>query len=166
MTVERECTLLHATCVAFGDAGVIILGKPGSGKSDLALRLIDQTGFGCGNQPVSAALVSDDQVVVERHKKQLVATAPDTLRGLLEVRGLGIIEVQNCVARAPLHLAVCLTDRDSVERMPDFHNQFFGILGIRLPELRLSPWDASAPAKIRVAINALRLKVPVAKFPD
>src|SRR5690606_10091511 len=84
-TAER----LHATCIAFGEFGVLLIGPSGSGKSDLALRLIDEGGFGIGTSRLEAALVSDDQVLLQRQGDEVMASAPATIAALLEVRGLG-----------------------------------------------------------------------------
>ncbi len=73
--------------------GVLILGEPGTGKSDLALRLIDEPGFGTSESPMRGTLISDDQVIITREEDRLVASAPSTIRGKLEVRGLGIVSL-------------------------------------------------------------------------
>lgn len=93
---------IHASCAARQGAGVLLLGPPGSGKSDLVLRLLDR-GF---------QLVADDQV--EIHGRE--ACAPATLAGLLEVRGLGILRLPY-LDRARLELAVCLGG--PVARLPE-----------------------------------------------
>ena len=67
---------LHATCVAINDQGVLLVGPSGVGKSDLALRLIDG----------GAELVSDDQTKVCLEKGKLLASPPDKLAGMLEIR--------------------------------------------------------------------------------
>ena len=63
---SSQRTSLHASCVALGYDGVLILGMPGAGKSDLVLRLIDEPGFGIGDALIRAKLVSDDQTIIER----------------------------------------------------------------------------------------------------
>ena len=75
---------IHASTVAIGSRAVLITGPSGCGKSDLALRLLDR-GF---------ELVSDDQTIVKRDGDRLVATAPPNIAGKLEVRGIGIVEVE------------------------------------------------------------------------
>lgn len=84
---------IHASCAARDGEGVLVLGAPGSGKSDLVLRLLDR-GF---------ALVADDRVEIVDG----VASAPPALAGLLEVRGLGILRLP-FLASARLALAVSL----------------------------------------------------------
>src|SRR3981189_3410655 len=74
---------IHASCVAIGARGVLLLGASGTGKSDLALRLIDE----------GAKLVADDRTILFTAKGMLHARAPASIKGLLEIRGLGIVEL-------------------------------------------------------------------------
>ena len=99
-------TRVHGTCVAIDGRGVLLLGASGSGKSDLALRLIDR----------GAVLVSDDQTELSTAHDLLFASAPATIAGLIEVRGIGIVTLP-FVAQAPVALAVRLGE--PVERMPE-----------------------------------------------
>jgi HPr kinase/phosphorylase len=142
MMAEDACTL-HGTCVAVAGAGVLILGPPGSGKSDLALRLIDS---GAGE------LVADDQVSVVRRGARLIASAPKALAGLLEIRGLGIVPVKalNDVA---LSLVVNLAAASQIERLPE--GATHGILGVALPSCAIDPSLASAAARVRAAVRYL-----------
>src|SRR5438270_909972 len=135
-------SLVHGTAVALGGVAVLLRGPPGSGKSDLALRLIDD----------GAALVADDQTRLERHGAELVAMAPAVIAGKIEVRGLGVVEVPT-VASAPLGLVVDLVAADAVERLPEPRG--CELLGLALPLLALAPFEASAGAKLRVALAAL-----------
>jgi HPr kinase/phosphorylase len=133
---------IHATCVAIGQRGVLLRGDSGSGKSDLALRLIEE----------GAMLVADDQVVVTVRDGELEASPPQALAGLIEVRGFGIVRLPY---RAPVLLAlvVTLVDRRDVPRMPE--PDVTEIAGIALPHLLLAPFDASAVAKLRLAVKAV-----------
>lgn len=133
---------IHATCIALGQRGVLLRGESGSGKSDLALRLIDN----------GAMLVADDQVAVTIRNGKPEARPPQTLAGLIEVRGFGIIRLPY---RAPVTivLAVTLVERDKVQRMPE--PDTIEIAGIALPHLLVAPFEASAVAKIRLAVQAL-----------
>ena len=135
--------LVHGTCVALGPVGVLIRGPSGSGKSDLALRLIED----------GAALVADDQVALEVQGGQLVASAPATIAGLIEVRGIGIVSLPR-VESAPLSLVVDLVTRDHVPRLPDASEA--ALAGLSLPAIALYPFEASAPAKVRLALRALQ----------
>jgi serine kinase of HPr protein (carbohydrate metabolism regulator) len=136
--------LVHGTCVAVDGEGVLLLGPPGAGKSDLALRLIDG----------GARLIADDQTALSRDGKGgLRASAPPSIAGLLEIRGVGIVAVPNAEA-APLRLAVELVaDEARVERLPEARH--WSCLGVEVPLLVLMPFPASTPAKIRVALRAL-----------
>jgi HPr kinase/phosphorylase len=132
---------LHASCVEVNGAGVILLGASGSGKSDLALRLIDEGG----------RLVADDQLAVERVADRLYGRAAGSLAGLLEVRGFGIVRLPACeVSR--LGLAAQLDLSGQLERLPE--PAMYEILGLRLPEIRLDPRSPSAAAKIRLALSS------------
>ena len=81
MTEDPVRTILHASCVALGGRGLLILGPSGVGKSALALRLIS----------LGAALVADDQTEVVRRGDRLVASCPPQIRGLIEARGIGLL---------------------------------------------------------------------------
>ncbi len=130
--------MIHASCVAVDGAGILLRGPSGSGKSDLALRMIDE----------GARLVADDQVVIAQTDGRIVASAPDRLAGLIEVRGLGVIRIDP-LAQAPLILVADLMATDAIERMPEPDST--QLLGIDLPLFRLDPFPASASAKLRLA---------------
>ncbi len=131
---------LHASCVSIGGQGVLILGESGSGKSDLCLRLIDS----------GAVLVADDRVVLEVDSMgRLMARAPERLRGLLEVRGLGVMSVPY-EQQAPLSLVVESDTRP--ERVPDLDGQTVSLYGVSLPRLCLNLLHNSASAKVRLAL--------------
>jgi HPr kinase/phosphorylase len=148
----HEQALIHATCLAIGGEGVLLLGQPGSGKSDLALRLIDGAGAGLSGRLRSALLVADDQVAIRRSDAGLVASAPPALAGKLEIRGLGIAEVP--IERdVPLRLAVRLTPAADIERLPDLARSRMEILGISIPLVLLDPEKPSAPARLRAALD-------------
>jgi serine kinase of HPr protein (carbohydrate metabolism regulator) len=132
--------LIHATCVAIGGRGVLLRGASGAGKSDLALRLIDD----------GAALVADDQVRISRQGKKLIARAPRTIAGKIEVRGIGIVALK-ARRSVPVALMVELTSRGNIARMPE--PQRWRCLGRSVPKIRLDPFEASAPAKLRLAVR-------------
>lgn len=148
----HEEALIHGTCLAIGGEGVLLVGKPGTGKSDLALRLVDQGGLGLAGQLRVAQLVADDQVVIRPEAGALVASAPPSLKGKLEIRGLGIAELP-VVAETRLRLAVRLTPAAEIDRMPDLGSARMDILGIAVPLILLDPWNASAPARLRAALD-------------
>lgn len=131
---------LHASCVAIGGHAVLIEGRSGTGKSDLALRLIDR----------GAVLVSDDYTILTRRDGTLTATPPANIAGKMEVRGLGLIEVDHATD-VPVALVV-VADTDPV-RMPE-DDARRAIAGVMLPELRLSLLEPSAPVKVERALAA------------
>ncbi|HET6535415.1 MAG TPA: aldolase [Sphingomicrobium sp.] len=135
---------LHASTVALDGRAVLIAGPSGSGKSDLALRLLDR-GF---------ALVSDDQTIVKRDGDRLIACAPPTIAGKLEVRGIGIVEIKQ-VDDVPLVLAVELTS--DIERLPDDSRERV-VLGLPLPLITIDAMTASAPSKVALALDRFGLK--------
>jgi serine kinase of HPr protein (carbohydrate metabolism regulator) len=138
---EAAHVRLHATCVQLGGVGVVLLGASGAGKSDLALRLID----------AGALLVADDQLEVEAAPTGLLGRPAARLAGLLEVRGLGILRLPYCRV-SPLGLVVELDAATPAPRLPE--PSTYPILGIELRRLRLDPRQASAPAKVRLALCA------------
>lgn len=148
----HEEALIHGTCLAIGGMGVLLLGQPGAGKSDLALRLIDGSGAGLSGAVRSARLVADDQVVIRKADGRLIASAPAALAGKLEIRGLGIAEVP-AQPEAMLRLAVRLTPAAEIERLPDLARARMDILGTAIPLVLIDPASASAPARIRAALD-------------
>jgi RNase adaptor protein for sRNA GlmZ degradation len=145
--------LIHATCVALDGRGVLLRGASGSGKSDLALRLIDE----------GALLVADDQTEIGEEQGRLVARAPATIAGRLEVRGLGIVN-QPALASAPLALLVDLVPPSAVERLPEERHE--RLCGRDIPVIALDPFAASAVAKIRLALERVAPQhAPVASEP-
>jgi len=152
-TVPDEI-LLHGSCVAIGERGVLLLGPPGAGKSDLILRLLDQPGYGIDGKLKTARLVADDQVIVSRGRMGLEARAPAAIAGKLEVRGLGIVEVPHA-ERARLGLAFKLVPASEIERLPDLERVGFDVLGMVIPLVLVDPSQASAPARVRAALDWL-----------
>ena len=149
-----EHAFQHGTCISFGDAGVLLLGPPGSGKSDLALRLIDQSGSGISGVMKRSQLVADDQVIVRRQKERLVASAPPSIAGLIEIRGLGPVSLPY-LREIELALAVRLAANPTIERLPELENNRWVILGVSLPMIEIDAASASAPARIRAALDRM-----------
>lgn len=149
---EATSRMQHATAIAFGSRGVLLLGKPGSGKSSLALQLIDSAGYGLGSEPLRAQLVADDQVRITRQADRLVASVPPALRGKLEVRGIGILDLPS-VAEVELSLAVILATPVATERLPE--PQTLELLGLAIPAIGLDASLPAAPARLRAALSGI-----------
>ncbi|MBS0274915.1 MAG: HPr kinase/phosphatase C-terminal domain-containing protein [Proteobacteria bacterium] len=136
---------------AFGapeDAGVLLLGESGKGKSDLALRLIER----------GAKLVADDRTELFTRDGRLHARAPKSLAGLIEVRGAGIVALP-FAPEARIALAVETTEEGYVPRMPQPERYMMPpdltlSEDERPPIIRLVPLEASAPAKVAIAAAA------------
>ena len=135
---------LHASTVALDGRAVVISGPSGSGKSDLALRLLDR-GF---------MLVSDDRTLVRKDGDTLVASAPPNIAGKLEIRGIGIVDMDT-VGDVPVALLVELTS--DIQRLPD-DNRDRPVLGVRVPLISNDAMSASAPSKVALALDRMGLK--------
>ena len=137
---------VHATCVALKEGrswrALLLRGASGAGKSDVALRLLEAGG----------RLIADDQTHLAKVGRALIATPPQSLAGLIEVRGIGIVKLGRgqLLARAPLGLLVDLVLPDQVERMPEPARE--KVLGIDLPKVALAPFEASIVTKLRLAL--------------
>ena len=136
---------LHASTVAREGRAVLITGPSGSGKSDLALRLLDR----------SFALVSDDQTIVKRSGDRLLATAPPAIAGKLEIWGIGIVEMDR-VDDVPVALLVELTS--DIERLPD-DSRSRPILGVSVPLISIDAMTASAPSKVALALDRMGIRL-------
>ena len=131
--------LLHVSSVAIDGRAVLIEGVSGSGKSDLALRLIDR----------GATLISDDYTLLLSEAGGLTATAAPNIAGRIEVRGIGIVDLPH-VERAPVALLVSLGEPP--ERLPGA-GQSRRIAGVAVPNIVLNGSEASAPIKVELALN-------------
>jgi HPr kinase/phosphorylase len=140
-------TNIHASCVALGDKGVLLLGPSGVGKSDLTLRLIDQ----------GAKLVSDDRTILFIANGTLQAKAPASIKGLLEIRGLGIVKLP---VRARVKIALVVKLGREGARLPE-HAVYQPPAPLKPallpPQIALDARFASTPAKIRTALAAFSL---------
>ena len=140
MSKPTNIEQIHATAVLLDGKGVVLRGPSGSGKSDLALRLIDE----------GAMLIADDRVDVKITNGQLHCAPLENLAGMIEVRGIGIVK-QDFAPTAPVALVVDLVALDDETRLPDsLTHEFFGQ---NLRYLKLFAFAASSPAKIRLALT-------------
>lgn len=131
---------VHGTSLSLGAKGVLLLGPSDIGKSDLALRLIDR----------GAVLIADDYTELALSTDKVILSAPATIRGRMEVRGIGIIEL--AVAEpTPLELVVELVARDRVPRLPEPTQWVWQ--GVGISRINLCSFDASTPQKIMLALQ-------------
>lgn len=139
MARQQSSETLHASSVAIGGRAVLLSGPSGAGKSDLALRLIDR----------GATLISDDYTVITWVDGRLEATAPPTITGMMEVRGIGLVDMPR-VDFARVALMIDL--RQDIDRMPG-DPEMRSIAGADVPVVRLSAFEASAPIKVELALR-------------
>lgn len=138
--VER--TIMHATLIVLNGKGILLTGKSGSGKSDLALRLIENKG---------AELVADDAVELGTRDGNLIGKAPENLAGLLEVRGVGIVNYPYKKEATVDLIAVLSENSEKLERLPLLQKEV--ILGLEINKIDLYAKENSAPDKIVVALR-------------
>ena len=145
MQLYKETVLLHASCVSVNGNGVLICGAAGSGKSSLALNLI----------ALGAELVADDQTLIRRENKNLIARCPETISHLIEARGLGILT-------PPTRSDVALTlvvDLETVQSQRVPLPEAYELFGITLPLFRRAPLDAFPAALYILARDGMRYDV-------
>lgn len=135
---------IHACCVAIGENGVLIRGQPGSGKSDLLLRLLDESSL--------VQLVADDQVYLKEESGFLYASAPKILAGKLEIRGQGIVARPH-LAMIKLSHVIDLVDPADINRLPHAEELLTILQDHTFPCLKLDGRLASAPARIRAFLR-------------
>lgn len=131
---------LHGTCVEVKGRAVLITGKPGSGKSSLALQLMDR----------GAILIADDQTALSQEEGGIVVRAPLALKGLMEVRGVGICQFPY-QEKSFLKLFVEICDRIDVERLPE--STYIEYYGIQVPSLKLLKEDPLGAIKVELKVD-------------
>jgi serine kinase of HPr protein (carbohydrate metabolism regulator) len=133
--------MIHGTAISISGHAVLIMGESGSGKSDLALRLIDR----------GAILISDDVVFLETRDNAPILTVAPNIAGKIEVRGVGIFNV-DFITSAPLRLVVKFVD--SPDRLPeDVARAAIGDYFV--PLLKLNPFEQSSAIKVEYALRAI-----------
>lgn len=133
---------IHASCVSYNNQGILIYGPSGLGKSDLCLRLIMDKG---------AKLVADDRVDIYANNHDVKAHCVDTISGLLEVRGVGLIRFDN-LKSCTIKLAVELVKSSAeVERFPE--EEYFELEDVKVKKIKICAFEVSAVNKILVALN-------------
>ncbi len=135
-------TVIHASCVSLDGLGVLLRGPSGAGKSDLALRLIDD----------GAKLVSDDYCEVSVTNGTLIAAAPQTIAGKMEVRGIGIITMP-FTSPAAIGLVVDLMPVKEIQRMPESLSCL--LEGVTLPRIQIDALLPSALARVKLAAHRI-----------
>ncbi|MBL4790657.1 MAG: HPr kinase/phosphatase C-terminal domain-containing protein [Kordiimonadaceae bacterium] len=133
---------IHGTVLDIAGKGVLLLGPSGAGKSDVALRLMDR----------GAVLIADDRVELYAIADKVLATAPKSLRGYIEVRGLGITSVP-VSGGTTIALVVELVPSADVPRLPKV--LYKGIAGRKIPLIRLNAFEVSTPIKIELAVGGV-----------
>ena len=135
---------IHATMLEINGKAVLIKGKSGCGKSDLALRLLADKNI---------RLVADDVVSLLVENNKVYGKAPQNLRGLLEVRGVGVVKMPY-VEKAAVDLVVNLVDNpEEIERMPKIAHE--NILGLEIERIDLYAKECSAPEKVKIKLNGV-----------
>lgn len=141
--VSGHMSVVHASAVFLDGQGVLLMGDSGSGKSTVALNLIETYG---------AALIGDDRIALSVEGTALLAQPHENLRGLIELRGLGLLRLPFC-AKGEIRLAVDLTTGEKIPRLaPAAH---FTHDGVARPRVRLDGHDPNTPLKIKWALAAL-----------
>ncbi|MBR2273766.1 MAG: HPr kinase/phosphatase C-terminal domain-containing protein [Alphaproteobacteria bacterium] len=128
---------IHATLISYKNNGILFMGKSASGKSDLALRMILEK---------NAFLVADDRVIIRAVDNQLYGHAPQELFGKMEIRHLGIAQLD---AKKEEKISLCVelcNNRQELERMPV--NETINFLGVSIDKIKLYPFDCSTICKI------------------
>jgi HPr kinase/phosphorylase len=152
-----ETLQLHATTISLNGTAVMIRGASGSGKSDLALQLLESSGTGLTGKAISTVLIADDQTILRREGETILASCPESIAGLLEVRGHDVLQVA-AVQNMPLVLVVDLRPFAQIERLPQPEDMLTQILGLVIPSIMIDPIKPSAAARLRVAWARLALQ--------
>ena len=137
--------LAHGTCSSIDGAGVLFRGPSGSGKSDLALRLINLI-------DLNVLLVADDQVYLDQRGEDLWAAASGELSSMMEVRGVGLVAVDH-MTEVRVRLVLDLCSLESVPRLPQVSSCI--IDGVTLPLYPCAPLESSAPDKVVLLARSL-----------
>lgn len=134
---------IHATAVFYQGSGVLIRGPSGSGKSDLAIRLIED----------GANLIADDYVRIDTDVDKILLSAPKNIAGLIEVRGIGVINMES-IKDVPLRVIFDLKPTSSINRMPENLNEI--IEGISIPVVEISAFECSVLSKIKIFLRTMK----------
>ncbi|MDH4413662.1 MAG: HPr kinase/phosphorylase [Rhizobium sp.] len=141
---------IHATAISVDGIGLLFLGPSGSGKSGLAFDCLAEARLA----GLSAALVSDDRVLVSHKDDKIFALSPEQIRGLIELRYTGIVRVDP-VEEAPLHYAVRPVPSNEDDRLPPDHEDVEIVAGLRLPLIRIPAWSRFPLSLILARIRSI-----------
>ena len=147
MKDQQDTSSLHGNCLWVNETGVLILGKAASGKTGLTLAMIN-SGRG--------TLVADDQVIVYRADKILMARPPEAMQGMMQIHGIGIIDL-DYMAPVQLHLIIQLVPHEDVPLIAEKREK--EIEGLSLPLLRLAGHEASSADTLWLATELLKKKM-------
>ena len=139
---------MHATALVTGETGILVTGRSGSGKSALALDLL-RSAAAAGR---FAALVADDQVLLQAAAGRVLALAPAATAGLVEIRGSAIMTVPH-LSRAVMHVVISLDPSGDQQRLPDPQDRYDLGNGIMLPLLRFRPGGGGDPLALLEAFE-------------
>jgi len=141
---------IHASAFQFNGRGILLRGASNSGKSSITLKMIDDAAL----SRQSCDLVADDQVILEKRDGTLCAKAPDTLFGLIEVRGIGVVNV-NGKRQCSIDLIVDLVPREHLERLPDQSEETARLHGVNIRRICIAERNPDACTIIRTVINTI-----------
>jgi HPr kinase/phosphorylase len=151
--------VVAGTTIARRGRGVLIRGASGSGKSDLALRALTQPLRLPGeDEAVTFDFVSDDQTVIKQNDGELYASAPETIAGLIEARGIGLI-AWPCADAVTLAL-VADTEREGIKRLPEPRDSRCQLLDVALNRIDIIARENSSVVKLAIALAGLERRFP------
>lgn len=142
---------IHGTAITVDGIGLLYLGPSGSGKSSLAFDCLAEARL----RHLSGALVADDRVLILQDEDRIIASCPDAIRGLIELRYSGIASVDH-VAEAEIHFAVLPVPSNEGERLPPDNEKADLAPGIRLPAIRVPVWSRFPLSLIFARIQTLK----------
>jgi HPr kinase/phosphorylase len=131
---------IHGTSICYKQNGLLFLGESGTGKSDLALRLIDK----------GADLIADDQTILTLKNNEIILSCPEKIKSKLEIRGIGIIEMPS-IEEHQLDIVFQLKSFREIERVPN--ENWIILLNQKIPYYEIDPFELSINAKINFLLK-------------
>jgi serine kinase of HPr protein (carbohydrate metabolism regulator) len=136
---------VHASALKTGDHGILIRGVAGSGKSSLVLQVLSAN-------PERSVLVADDRVILKADCGRLMASAPELLAGLIEIRGQGILRLPY-ISPAAIDLVVDIRAADECPRMPTEEERRVNLAGLLVPRIFVARGSGDGAARIGAALR-------------